>query len=428
MQTLWNFLTFADPNIKYIVLGTVLLSVGSAVVGCFSFLRKRALVGDAVAHAVLPGVCLAFILSGSKNPLSLLIGAFVTGWLSLVAIDLISKYSKLKEDAAIGIVLSTFFGVGILLLTSIQQSGEASQSGLDKFLFGKAASLVGQDLWLFLGVVVVLLLSVLLFFKEFTLLSFDKQYAASLGFPVKMLELLLTTLTVLAVVVGIQSVGVVLMAAMLITPAAAARYWTEKIVMMLCIAALFGAVSGVVGAYISYAAPAMPTGPWIVMVVSMLAIFSFLAAPRRGIISSYILQRQNKLQIIEENILKALFHLGEAEKDFFKKRTFEEIIIKRDIEPKQLLTGLKRLRKHKYVEFEHNAWRLTPVGQERGKRVTKLHRLWEVYLTKYLNIAPDHVHDDAETMEHIITPEIEKWLEEQLEYPKTDPHGEHIPY
>lgn len=428
MQTLWDFITFADPNIKYIVFGTVLLSVGSAIVGCFTFLRKRALVGDAVAHSVLPGVCVAFMLSGTKNPVWLLLGAFVTGWISLISIDVITKHSKLKEDTAIGLVLSVFFGIGILLLTSIQQSGMASQSGLDKFLFGKAASLVGSDLWLFVGVVLLLLTVVIAFFKEFVLLCFDKNYAASMGLPIKALELLLTTLTVLAVVVGIQSVGVVLMAAMLITPAAAARYWTEKTQNMLMIAAFFGAISGIVGAYISYAAPAMPTGPWIVMVVSMLAIFSFLAAPKRGIINNFLMQRKNKLQIVEENILKALFHLGEMEKDFFKKRSFEEIIIKRDIEPKQLLMGLRRLKKHQYITKDDSYWKLTPLGRERGKRVTKLHRLWEVYLTTYLNIAPDHVHDDAETMEHIITPEIEQWLEQQLKYPKIDPHGEEIPY
>ncbi|SFC18353.1 manganese/zinc/iron transport system permease protein [Flexibacter flexilis DSM 6793] len=428
MSTFWNFITFADPNIKYIVLGTVLLSVGSAVVGCFSFLRKRALVGDAVAHSVLPGVCLAFMLSGTKNPLWLLLGAFVTGWLSLLSIDFISKNSKLKEDTSIGLVLSVFFGIGILLLTHIQQSGEASQSGLDKFLFGKAASLIGSDLWLFLGVVSVLLLITFLFFKEFTLLSFDKQYAAALGLPVRGLELLLTTLTVLAVVIGIQSVGVVLMAAMLITPAAAARYWTHDIRKMVALAATFGAISGITGAYISYAAPAMPTGPWIVLVVSLLAVVSFSFAPRKGIVGSLLLQRKNRLQIIEENILKALFHLGEQENDFFKHRSFEEIIIKRDIEPSQLRTGLRRLRQHGYVLKEHGLWTLTPEGQQRGKRVTKLHRLWEMYLTTHLNIAPDHVHDDAETMEHIITPEIERALEEQLRFPTTDPHGENIPY
>lgn len=284
MEDLFSFFSFQDPNIRYVVGGSVLLAVSSALVGCFTFLKKKALVGDAVAHAVLPGVCLSFILSGTKNPIYLIIGAFITGWLSLILIDVISRKSKIKEDTAIGLILSVFFGVGILLLTMIQHSGNAAQTGLNSFLFGKAAALIGFDLVVFSLISFFLLFCVLFLYKEFTLISFDEHFAQSIGFPVKRLELALTTLTVLAVVTGIQAVGVVLMAAMLITPAAAARFWTDKLKVMLLLAAIFGALSGVSGAYISYVMPAMPTGPWIVMVISIIAISSFMLAPHRGIL------------------------------------------------------------------------------------------------------------------------------------------------
>ncbi|SFF97505.1 metal ABC transporter permease [Pontibacter chinhatensis] len=427
MREFIEFFSFADANIRFVTVGSVLLATSSAVVGCFTLLRKRALVGDAVAHAVLPGVCLAFMLSGTKNPFILLLGAFVTGWLSLITIDFITSRSRIKEDTAIALVLSVFFGIGILLLTAIQHSGNAAQSGLDKFLFGKAASLVGEDLIAFSLVAVLLLVTTILFYKELAMLCFDKAYAKTIGYPVRALELLLTTLTVFAVVVGIQAVGVVLMAAMLITPAAAARFWTDKLSLMLVLAALIGAFSGVSGAYVSYTAPAMPTGPWIVLIVSMIAILSFAFAPGKGWVSRLLRQRRNKTLILEENLLKLLYHLGEEKQDFHLPHSLQQILEKRAIPKKQVSAGLSKLRKQGYIEKTPAGWQLTLQGQRRGERVVRLHRLWELYLTQYLQLASDHVHEDAETIEHIITPELEQRLMEELDYPVLDPHSARIP-
>jgi manganese/zinc/iron transport system permease protein len=428
METFLDFFSFSDPNVRYVVLGSILITASSAIVGSFTFLKKKALVGDAVAHAVLPGVCLSFILYGEKNPLVLIIGAFTTGWLALTLIDFITSKSKIKEDTAIGLILSVFFGIGIFLLTIIQKSGNAAQSGLDQFLFGKAASLVGSDLITFGMVAVLLLVAVYLFFKEFTLISFDKDFAASVGLPIRAMELVLTTLTVLAVVIGIQAVGVVLMAAMLITPAAAARFWTENIKVMIWLAAIFGAFSGISGAYISYIAPSMPTGPWIVIVISTIAFFSFFFAPGRGIIQRLITQKRIKKHIVDENILKALYQLGEEEKNFYDKRTIETILSKRTLRRDLLIKSLRRLKREGYLKNDNGLWFFTTVGKNKGQRVVKLHRLWEVYLTQYLRIAPDHVHDDADTIEHVLTPELEARLEKLLNYPSTDPHKSEIPY
>lgn len=428
MERFIEFFSFTDPNIRYVVLGSILLTASSAIVGTFTFLKKKALVGDAVAHAVLPGVCLAFLLSGTKNPIYLIIGAFITGWISLLLIDFISSKSKIKEDTAIGLILSVFFGIGIFLLTMIQHSGNAAQSGLDQFLFGKAAALVGEDLVVFSLVAVILLITVLVFFKELTLLAFDESFATVIGMPAKGLELLLTTLTVLAVVVGIQAVGVVLMAAILITPAAAARFWTDNIKTMVWLAALFGALSGLAGSYISYVAPAMPTGPWIVMIISFIAFFSFFFAPGKGILNRMYKQAKIRNQMTEENILKMFYQLGEHDRDFMKERTITELINKRPFNTKTLQRALRRLKVQGYTSESKQAWSLTKEGKNKGQRIVKLHRLWELYLTKYLNIAPDHVHEDAETIEHILTPELEERLEKLLDYPKLDPHQSEIPY
>ncbi len=423
-----DFVSFLEINVVYVVLGSILLSASSAIVGTFTFLRKKSLVGDAVAHAVLPGVCLAFLAIGTKNPLTLIIGAFLSGWLSMLCIDWIVKNSKLKEDTAVGLVLSVFFGVGILLLTSIQHSGNEEQAGLDSFLFGKAAALVGEDLAVFASTAIILILVVLLFFKEFKLIAFDQHFAQVIGLPVKRLEFVLTTLTVLAVVIGIQAVGVVLMAAMLITPPAAARYWTDRLSTMLVLSALMGASAGLFGAFISYSAPAMPTGPWIILVISFIALFSFLFAPKKGLIAKYLQQREYQNKFNDENILKLIYQLGEKDKLFFEERSTDYIKKHRVFQTNTLKKSLHRLKDEGYLSQEGKGWAFTKEGYERGKRIVRLHRLWELYLTEYLRIAPDHVHDDAETMEHIITPEIEKQLEHRLQKPKYDPHQTEIPY
>lgn len=428
METLKEFFSFQDPSIIAVTVGAILLSSSSAVVGTFTFLKKKALVGDAVAHSVLPGICLAFILSGTKNPIYLIIGAFVTGWLSLVIIDHISKKSKLKEDTAIALILSVFFGIGILMLTNIQHSGNAAQTGLDSFLFGKAAALVGNDLIVFGIVAVVLIATVIFFFKELKLMAFDQDYAEAIGLPVKGLELLLTSLTVLAVVTGIQAVGVVLMAAMLITPAAAARFWTNDTRVMTLLAAILGGLSGLSGAFVSYAAPAMPTGPWIVMIISAIALISFFVAPKRGIISRGMEQRKLQRMIMDENLLKELFHLGEKDHDLYKGRSIEEIIEERYFPEKTLRKSLNRLRRQGFLTKTNGDWHYTEAGKMKGQRVVKLHRLWELYLSEKMKIAPDHVHEDAETIEHIITPELEERLEKMFDRRATDPHDEQIPY
>ncbi|SKB46082.1 manganese/zinc/iron transport system permease protein [Parapedobacter luteus] len=427
MQDITDFFSFSDPNVRYVVLGNILLSASAAMVGAFILLQKKALVGDAVSHAVLPGVCAAFLFSGSKNTALMLVGAFATGWLALITIDYIAAKSKIKKDAAIGLVLSVFFGAGMVMMTYIQQSGNAAQSGLDHFIFGNAATLVGTDLLVFSVLAAVLLLVVGIFFKAFALVAFDRPYAEALGYPVRRLDLLLTSLTVLAVVTGITAVGVVLMAAMLVTPAAAARYWTDNIRRMVGISVAFGVFAGFAGAYISYVAPAMPTGPWMVVVSSAIAFFSFFFAPRKGIVPRLYTQHKNRQVITEENTLKMFYHLGERNSHFDGQRSLEELASTREVNKTLLKTALRRLVAKGLLVVRANQWALTAAGYQKAMRVVRLHRLWELYLTKYMDIASDHVHDDAETIEHILTPELERELEHQLGYPDKDPHDTKIP-
>ncbi|MDR6555585.1 metal ABC transporter permease [Paenibacillus qinlingensis] len=286
-----------DPNARWILLGCSLLGLSSGVLGSFAYLRKQSLMGDALSHAALPGVCVAFMITGSKSILFFLIGAAVAGLLATLSIGWITRYSKIKNDSALGIVLSVFFGVGIVLLTQIQHSSSGNQSGLDKFLFGQAASMIHSDV-LTMAIISFLLVGVCtLFFKEFKLLSFDPGYARGLGFPVGILDHFMMFLIVVAVVVGIQAVGVVLMAALLITPAVAARYWTEKLGLMVILSGIFGAFSGFVGTYLSTMGSNLPTGPLSVLAATLVFVFSLFFAPKRGLLIKMIRQSSMKQKI-----------------------------------------------------------------------------------------------------------------------------------
>jgi len=428
MNDFLKFISLQDSTVRMVVLGVVLLGASTSTVGTFTFLRKKSLIGDAIAHSVLPGICLAFIFIQVKNPLILLLGAFISGWISIFLIDYITRKSRLKADTVIGLVLSVFFGFGILLLTYIQSGGNAAMAGLNNFLFGQAASLVGQDVYLIAGVCLLLVLAVYLLYKEFVIISFDQDYGATLGLPVKLIEVLLSTLTVLAIAVGIQAVGVVLMAAMLITPAAAARYWTNDLRKMILVAASFGALAGILGAYVSYAAPKMPTGPWIIVAISVIAFISILFAPERGVLMKQRMKRLKRGETLRENILKIFFHLGEADGDYSRSRTQNALQERRFIDKAHLKKGLNQLCKQDMLEEDGGAWTLTEAGLDEAMRIARLHRLWEMYLSKYLHMEADHVHEGAESLEHFITPEMELILEKELGFPETDPHDKPIPY
>lgn len=284
----------ADPNVQWILSASVLLGISSGVLGSFAYLRKQSLMGDALAHAALPGVCIAFMLTGSKSILFFLIGAAVAGLIATFGIGFITRHSRIKQDAALGIVLSVFFGLGIVLLTQIQHSDSGNQSGLDKFLFGQAAGMVRSDVLTMAIASFLLVGACALLYKEFKLLSFDPGFARGLGLPVAALDQLLMFLIVVAVVVGIQAVGVVLMAAMLITPAVSARYWTERLGVMVALAGLFGGLSGMSGTLISTADDHLPTGPLSVLSATALFVVSVLFAPKRGVVSKLLLRASVK--------------------------------------------------------------------------------------------------------------------------------------
>ncbi|MGB1038329.1 MAG: iron chelate uptake ABC transporter family permease subunit [Bacteroidia bacterium] len=428
-MSIWEHIStfFSAENYTLFVvsIGSGILCFASGVVGTFTYLRKRALIGDVISHSVLPGVAIAFMLTGVKNPVYFLLGAILSGLLSIWIVDFVQAKSKLKPDAILALTLSVFFGVGIVLLTKIQHSGNAAQSGLDSFLFGKAASMGMFDIKLFSVIAIINILCILVFLRGFSLISFDENYAKGLGFNISFLKSFLALLTVITVSIGVQAVGVVLMAALLITPAAGARFLTNSIPRMLLFAGLFGFLSGIIGVVISYSGTGMPTGPWIVVVLSVFALVAILFGKKRGVFARMKLRNANNIKINNENVLKDIYKLGE---DGSNSISVAELIEKEKYGPSKLKGILNRLEKKDLIDQVRGLIILSDKGRLAAREVIRKHRLWEIYLSKYFQLDADHIHDDAEGIEHVITPEIEKELIKLLKRPTTDPHQSEIPY
>lgn len=416
-----------DPIFLKVVVGTTLLASSSAVVGTFSYLKGQSLVGDAIAHALLPGVVLAFMLGDGRNPAYLIFGALVSGLIAHYGIEFIQNRTKLKSDTAVSLVLSTFFGFGIMLMSVVQQRGQGQQAGLERYLLGKAAAITMLDVYTFSALALVLLLGVALFYKGFQLMTFNEDFAHAIGLPVDLIRVTFTVLTVLAVTIGIQTVGVVLMAALLITPAAAARAWTKSLPQMIVLAAMFSAISAILGTLISSAITKMPTGPWIVIILGLIGFTSLFIAPEKGWLFKRKRALENRSKTNRENIMKLMYR-QEEKCGTGNKLSIPQILSIRAMREDALRVGLKDLKKRLWIIEHIDGFTLTDLGRIEGRRVVRLHRLWELYLTERLGMAPDHIHPQAETMEHVITPEIEALLIKELGVPERDPHESLIPY
>lgn len=306
---IWQLL-FTDYTFRIVALGSMILGIISGVLGSFAVIRKQSLLGDAVSHAALPGIALAFLVTFTKRTEILLLGALISGLLSTFIIIMISKYSRVKFDSALALVLSVFFGGGMVLLTHIQKIPNSNQAGLEKFIFGQASTLLKRDVNIMIVLGVVLLFIVVLFWKEFKLVSFDEEFADSIGFSSQKITALLFLIIVTAIIIGLQTVGVILMSAMLTAPAVAARQWTDRLSIMVVLSAFFGAISGVIGTVLSSIVSKLPTGPTIVIAISVIVLISITLAPNRGLVWNYFRHKKNRREINEEQVLVNLYDLA----------------------------------------------------------------------------------------------------------------------
>jgi manganese/zinc/iron transport system permease protein len=361
---------FFDYTLRTVAMGSATLGIVSGALGTYAVLRKQSLLGDAISHAALPGIALAFLLTGSKASLVLVLGAAAAGWVGTLCVMGIVNTTRVKDDSALGLVLSVFFGFGLMLLTFIQKMPNANQAGLDKFLFGQAAALMERDVVTMASLGALVLLVTMAFWKEFKLLSFDSDFGASLGFPMRLLDVLLTTLIVIAIVLGLQTVGVVLMSAMVVAPAAAARQWTDRMGIMVALSALFGAVAGVSGALISSSTANIPTGPTIVLCISVIVVISMTLAPNRGLAWNWMQHQRNRRQLRVEVVLNDLYVLASQHENLDHSHSVA-VLDAMSVGRGSVRRSLEELETRGWARRAGDEWALTPDGLAEAQRLAQ---------------------------------------------------------
>ncbi|UYV13126.1 MAG: metal ABC transporter permease [Phycisphaera sp.] len=410
-------------NTNAVLAGSAMLGLAAGVVGVFALLRRRSLVADAIGHATLPGIVIAFLVaasmgaSGRSLPV-LLLGAAVSGVLAVLCIFGILRYTRLREDAAIGIVLGVFFGVGVVLLSYVQrpENVSASPAGLRHFIYGQTAAMRAGDAMLMAGIALSAVIVTAVLFKELALACFNDDYARVAGFPVSVLDGLMLGLVVLVTVAGLQAVGLILVIALLIIPPVAARLWTDRLLPLMLISGGLGALSGYIGAATSALLPRAPAGSVIVLCGGAVFVASLLFAPRHGVVATASRRAIQRLRIAGE-------HLLEAAHEHEIMRKSEGVIPTRTIRAMERLWGwpvwlgpmvIASLRRQGYLERNSGGYELTSTGSARGARIARNHRLWEQYLQTYADVAPGHVDWSADTVEHVLSPELVAELEAAL--------------
>lgn len=423
-----RFFTFQDASLHNALLGSMLLGICCGLTGAFLVVRKLALMGDALSHAVLPGVALGFLWNMTKDPLAIFVGATLAGLLGAGTVQLLRSTTRHKEDAALGFVLASFFGVGICLFTRIQNLPGGNKSGLDKYMFGQAAALGQGDVMLLAVVTALALGLVLVLYKEYALTSFDPGFARTLGLPVSILHYSLMLLLAFAIVSSLQAVGVVLVSAMLVVPAAAAFLLTDRLAWMLVISALFGMASGALGAFFSFVGRNMPTGPFMVLSASSIFALALFFAPRHGVVTRWWRRRSQSARIRRENTLKAIYRVLEDHGFRTEQVSLAELAQQRRVTLEEATKEVAELKRTALVTISPSGEpALTPQGWQRACEIVRNHRLWELYLTHAAHIAADHVHEDAEKIEHVLGENTVRQLERRLNYANRDPHGRLIP-
>jgi manganese/zinc/iron transport system permease protein len=422
--------TLADYNTRVVFSGVTALGAAGGLVGTFLLLRKRSLLSDTVSHCTLPGIALAFLLaeatgrSGRSLPL-LLAGAVVTGVLGMLAVAAIRAGSRVKDDAALAIVLSVFFGLGIALLVIVQQLPTGNAAGLSHYIYGKAASMTADDARLILFASLAVALVCAMFFKEFKLLCFDAAFARTQGWPILALDLLLMGLVVAVTVIGLQAVGLLLVVALLIIPAAAARFWSHRLGINLVLAMIIGAFSGLVGVAASALFPKLPAGAVIVLAAVICFAASFLFGLRRGLLVRWLEHRRVATRVARQHLLRGVYEWCEARMqpgDQDSASLLDQAVPLEELRrmnhwTESRLRHLVRLGLSEQLltwNNSRNACHLTAQGKLEARRATRNHRLWETYLLHYADVAPQHIHHNADHIEHVIEPDIVNKLEELL--------------
>lgn len=424
MENVVRFLTLEDAFVRASVLGAILLGMNCGVLGAFLVVRRMSLVGDTLSHAVLPGVVGGYLWNQAKDPVAMLAGAVVAGVLGTLLINAISSTTKLKTDAAQGIILTVFFALGVCLISLLPPG---NKGGVDRFLFGQLAAVNARDLAWLLKATLLTAVTIGLGYRGLLVLSFDPVFGRLAGLPMRWLHYGLMLLTTLAIVVAMESVGVVLVSALLVIPAAAASLLTHRLHWLILLAAAFGVLAGVAGTFFSFVGERLAAGPMVVICAAAIFALAFCFSPQQGVLTSWWQRFKWQQRVTVENELKLIYRRLEDRHPEVKVADFVEESFPAAVLPPG---SLRRLQRQEYVQAAPEApdlWRLTQSGQQAACRVVRHHRLWELYLARRASYAVDHVHDDAEKIEHLMSSEQAQRLAEQLGHPTMDPHGRLIP-
>ncbi len=424
-----RFISLRDTSVQLALAGAVLLGATCGLLGSFLVVRRLALVGDVLSHAVLPGVTAGFLWNQTKDPIAIFIGASIAGLFGTTVVTWITRTTKLKEDTALALVLSVFFAIGLVMMSIIQNLPDANKSGIDKVMFGQAAALSGTDIKLMGAVTAATILLLIAFYKELLVVSFDAAFARAIGLPVAWVQHAFMFLLSAAVVVALQAVGVVLISAMLITPAASAYLLTNRMPKMLALSVVLGIGAALLGAFLSFLGSNLPTGPCMVVSASSIFLLAVLFSPLHGIVPRWIRHTRRTRRAEAENALKAVYSmLGEGAPSAAA-ISISELSAKIRSTPHHVSRVVDRLSADGLMVLEQSRSmvRLSAEGNRRAGEIVRKHRLWELYLTEQANYRPDHVHEDAEEMEHLLSDDALKMLERRLGYPERDPHGRTIP-
>lgn len=406
-------------NTIVVLLGTSLLGAGAGLVGSFTVLRGRALIGDVLAHAALPGLCLAFLILGRRNLTSMLAGALASGLIAVLLLTLLRRATRVKDDAVMGTIRSVFFGGGVVLISYIQnRSVEGSKAGLDSYILGKTAGMIAADVQLIGGVALAALVCIVLLYKEMQLASFDPGFARVQGWPALALDNLQMALAALVTVVGLPAVGAVLVAAMLILPGVTMRFWTDRLGTLLLGAALIGATIGGVGTLASAKYSLLPAGPVIILVGTLIFLLSMLFAPRRGVLARAAALREFRRMLARQKLLAALYASCEGPEGDDAWLTETEIAATLETPPRvarrvvydALLSGALQPRESaKGTEFG-----LTDFGWDHASLVVRGERIWRLYLLEHPDLAGQLVDLDLAKVDEQLPADVVRDLEAKL--------------
>lgn len=408
---------FQYEFIQRALVASLMVGVSCGLIGTYIMLRRLSLIGDALAHAVLPGVVIGFMVAG-KGALSLFVGALTAGILTSILISFVERNSKIKEDTSIGIIFTGAFALGILLVSQLKQV----HIDLSSYLFGDVLGVSDSDLVLSSIITVVIIISVVLFYKQLLVTSFDPTMAHIIGISTAVVHYFLMTLLSMSIVAGLQSVGVILIIAMLITPPATAFLLTDKLKRLLLLSCFFGVLSSVIGLYLSYHLN-FASGASIVLVSVFFFAMAFLFSPKEGIVIKGFRRRKNsRMHLIEDVIKQMNMYVPVNTADLTG--TLSD---KLGIPASKIQSVLGRIKNMELIEFTNGNFSLTEKGKKVADRLIRSHRLWETYITEKHIVNIEDIHQDAEKFEHVLSDDLLAEIDEELGHPQKDPHGSPIP-